>query len=214
MCELRKTYEDYDPRIKRIVDMIPSAQRWPLLVTGPLASWSSPSKNVLLIGDAAHSMVNHMAQGAATAMEDGAFLGKCIEQVVQKRISLAQAVEIFEKGRMPKAWLKQQVSFVNGAIWHLSDGPAQQARDKAMRGEIGGKRGLRSPNLYGDPRTVLSVYVYDAEEHAEEAIFEFVKGRSPGDEKMGITKDVADTYMNWFLPEEYEGKQIKINAKL
>jgi salicylate hydroxylase len=68
--------------------MILEAQRWPLLVTGPLKNWSSPHKNVVLIGDAAHSMTNHMAQGAATSMEDGAFLGRCIGQVVQNRISL------------------------------------------------------------------------------------------------------------------------------
>ena len=54
--ELRDQYKDYDPRIKEVVDMISEAQRWPLLVTGPMASWSSPRKNVVLIGDAAHSM--------------------------------------------------------------------------------------------------------------------------------------------------------------
>ncbi len=69
MQELRDTYKDYDPRIKRVVDMIPEAQRWPLMVTGRLKTWSSPSRNIVLIGDAAHSMVNHMAQGAATSIE-------------------------------------------------------------------------------------------------------------------------------------------------
>ena len=38
--ELRDAYKDYDPRIKRIVDMIPEAQRWPLMVTG--TSFRSP----------------------------------------------------------------------------------------------------------------------------------------------------------------------------
>lgn len=56
---LRDQYKEFDPRIKRVVDMIPEAQRWPLLVTGPLESWSSPDKNVVLIGDAAHSMGNY-----------------------------------------------------------------------------------------------------------------------------------------------------------
>lgn len=214
MKDLRKQYENYDPRIKRIVDMIPSAQRWPLLVTGPLQSWSSPQKNVVLMGDAAHSMVNHMAQGAATAMEDGAFLGRCISQVVQNRISIAQAIEIYERHRMPKAHVKQQVSFLNGAIWHLPDGPAQQARDEAMKLELDGKPFLRSPNLYGDPRTVLSVYAYDAEEHADEAVFEYLKGVEMMDTSKRITKENADMFMNWFLPSEYEGKQVNINSKL
>jgi len=212
--DLRKQYENYDPRIKRIVDMIPEAQRWPLLVTGPLKSWSSPSKNVVLIGDAAHSMTNHMAQGAATSMEDGAFLCRCIREVVQKRISLQQAISIYEQHRMPKAYFKQQVSFLNGAIWHLPDGPAQQARDNAMKWKLEEKPFLRSLNLYGDPTTVLAVYAYDAEDDADSAIFEYFKGREPMDEKMKITKGVADTYMSWFLPEDYEGKQMRINSKL
>lgn len=50
MDEFRDTYKDFDPRIKKIIDMVPSAKRWPLLVTGPLETWSSPEKNVVLMG--------------------------------------------------------------------------------------------------------------------------------------------------------------------
>ena len=76
--------------------------------------------------DAAHSMVNHMAQGAATSMEDGAFLGRAIGAVVQGKISMKEAIGIYEKTRMPLAHVKQQVSFLNGAIWQLPEGPMQQ----------------------------------------------------------------------------------------
>lgn len=71
-------------------------------------------------------MVNHMAQGAATSMEDGEFLAQTLRAVVQGRVTLSEAIEIYEKGRMPKAYLKQQVSFLNGAIWHLPDGLLQE----------------------------------------------------------------------------------------
>jgi salicylate hydroxylase len=75
---LKREYVDYDPRIRRVIEMIPApVSRWPLMVTNMLNSWASPGKNVVLMGDAVHSMVNHMAQGAATAMEDGEFLGLC-----------------------------------------------------------------------------------------------------------------------------------------
>lgn len=50
MNEFRDPYKNFDPRIKRIVDMVPTAKRWPLLVTGPLESWSSEQKNVVLMG--------------------------------------------------------------------------------------------------------------------------------------------------------------------
>ncbi|KAI1324931.1 salicylate hydroxylase [Xylariaceae sp. FL0255] len=200
--ELRNEYKDFDPRIKRIVDMIPNTSRWPLMVTGPMRSWSSPRKNVVLMGDAAHSMVNHMAQGAATSMEDGAFLGKCLGKVASGDIRIDEAVTIYEKERMPKAYEKQQVSFLNGAIWHLPDGPKQEARDAAMAPELAGKYYVRSSNLYGDPRTVLSVYGYDAEKHAEVALAAYLSGgREPCDPATGITKTQSDIYMNWFAPD-------------
>lgn len=169
------------------------------MVTGPLKSWSSSRKNVVLMGDAAHSMTNHMAQGAATAMEDGAFLGKCIAQVVGGKLRLDEAVTIYEAERMPKAYIKQQVSFLNGAIWHLPDGPEQRARDTAMSPELEGRYHVRSSNLYGDPQTVLEVYGYDVEAHAENALAKyFNKGREPSHPGTGISSTLQQRYMGWF----------------
>lgn len=174
--------------------------RWPLMVTGPLSSWSSLQKNVVLMGDAAHSMVNHMAQGAATSMEDGAFLAECIKAVVQGNISIREAVSIYETERMPKAYEKQQVSFLNGAIWQLPDGPLQEARDAAMAPELQGKYFVRSSNLYGDPQTVLDVYGYDAEKHAVDAVQKHVAGKETTHPISGVTPALQRKYMDWFLP--------------
>lgn len=62
---------------------------------------------------------NHMAQGAATSMEDGAFLAKCLEAVIDRRLNLSAAISTYEKGRMPKASYKQQVSYLNGWLWYV-----------------------------------------------------------------------------------------------
>jgi salicylate hydroxylase len=151
------------------------------------------------MGDAAHSMVNHMAQGAATSMEDGAFLAKCIGKAVQGKIRLDEAVRIYEDERMPKAFAKQQVSFLNGAIWHLPDGPEQRARDAVMAPELEGKYYVRSSNLYGDPQTVLEVYGYDAEAHADSALEKYLNGgREPYDPDTRITPAMHNKYMGWF----------------
>jgi salicylate hydroxylase len=174
------------------------------MVTGPLKSWSSRHKNVVLMGDAAHSMVNHMAQGAATSMEDGAFLGRCIAKVVEGKIRIHEAVRIYEEERMPKAFAKQQVSFLNGAIWHLPDGPEQEARDKAMQPELEGRYYVRSSNLYGDPQTVLEVYGYDSEGHADTALEKYINsGREPLDAETGIAKSMQDRYMTWFRRPQF-----------
>lgn len=181
------------------------------MVTGPLPSWSSPQKNVVLMGDAAHSMVNHMAQGAATAMEDGAFLGKCVEAVVQGKLRLWEAVEIYEAERMPKAYAKQQVSFINGAIWQLPDGPLQEARDAAMAPELQGKYFVRSSNLYGDPQTVLEVYGYDVQGHAVDAVEKYLsRGKDPAHPVTGVTHGLQRKYMDWFSPSQGQESTAKL----
>ncbi|GAB7349127.1 hypothetical protein MBLNU459_g8073t1 [Dothideomycetes sp. NU459] len=197
MEEVRRQYAGFDPRIRKIVDMIPGVQRWPLLVTEPLESWSSAEKNVVLMGDAAHSM----AQGAATSMEDGAFLGTVLSYVVQNKLSLADAIGIYERSRMPLADAKQQVSFLNGVIWHLPDGPQQEARDAAMSPELRGEPLLRSPNLYGDPVTVLSVYGYDAQEHAEREVRKYMNEQMEWRDCQGVTVRKSAEVIEWFLPD-------------
>lgn len=201
--EVRNEYKDYDPRIRRIVEMIkPPISRWPLLVTGPLKGWSNAAKNIVLMGDAAHSMTNHMAQGAATSMEDGAFLAKCLGAVVDGRLALADAIRVYEKGRMPKASYKQQVSYLNGWLWHLPEGRAQDARNQSMRCELNGEVPIRSANLYGDPSTVLECYGYDAEEHAIEELETWLNSGSPvRDLRTTVTRPYAKKIANWFLPE-------------
>ncbi|SMQ46844.1 unnamed protein product [Zymoseptoria tritici ST99CH_1A5] len=213
--EVKNEYRDYDPRIRRIIEKIkPPISRWPLLVTGPLESWSSPEKNVVLIGDSAHSMVNHMAQGAATSMEDGAYLAKCLGAVIDGRISIADAIKVYEKGRMPKASYKQQVSYLNGWLWHLPDGPAADARDRSMRVELNGEVPMKSANLYGDPGTVIECYGYDAEVHADEEIASWINGGVPErDAATTVTRSEANKIANWTLPEAFRFK-IEPRSKL
>lgn len=111
------------------------------------------------MGDAAHSMVNHLAQGAATSMEDGAFLGVLLREVHRGRISVVDAVKKYERERMPLADLKQQKSFVMGMVYHMEDGsPEQMARDRHMEAELRGEQVLRSPNLNADPHLWNTIF--------------------------------------------------------
>lgn len=219
--DVRAEYFDYDKRILKIMEKIPDKiKRWPLLQTGPLDSWSSPSKNVVIMGDAAHSMVNHLAQGAATSMEDGAFLAICIAEVIRGRLSLSNAVDMYEAGRMPMSRMKQQMSFLNGAIWMLPEGVQADARDTAMQAEVRGEPYVRSPNLMADPSSVLEVFGYDPEGHAREIVEEFQTGgiiraddKAKGriiDTLSGVEKWRVDRTMNWFLADsEKEWRPIR-----
>ncbi|CAN8097733.1 unnamed protein product [Discula destructiva] len=199
--DVKETYKDYDPRLRRVLELIPDGiRRWPLLVTR-CPTWSTPQKNVVLMGDAAHSMVNHLAQGAATSMEDGAFLGVILREVRKGNITLKEAISKYEEERMPLADLKQQKSFVMGAIYHLEDGsPEQIARDREMQGELRGEQPMRSPNLNADPHLWRTVFAYDPEAHAEKAVCQLAEKSELQKRVTDVTKDTAETYLNYWLP--------------
>lgn len=145
-------------------------------------------------------------------MEDGAFLARCLTAVIDGRITVPDAINVYEKGRMPKASYKQQLSFLNGWLWHLPEGPAQQARDKQMEVELNGEVPMKSPNLYGDPQTVLECYGYDAEADADEHIRAWQnRGRTVRDAATTVDATNANKIANWFLPE---GHQFEIKPRL
>ena len=128
-----------------------------------------------------------MAQGAATAIEDGAFLGRVLREVVSGHLTLPEVIPIYEKSRMPKAHSKQRISFLNGYIWHLPDGQAARNRDKVTEVELW-EQPMRSPNLYADPATVLDVYGYDARARVDEAVKFLLEQRVLVDDSINVTR--------------------------
>lgn len=67
--DFRDLYKDWSPVIKKIIGLVEHTQIWPLLVLPPLKSWSNDHKNVVLLGDAAHCMQNHMVRHPLTVVE-------------------------------------------------------------------------------------------------------------------------------------------------
>lgn len=58
--EFRSYYKEFPPFVGKILRLMNATQRWPLLVVPPTKTWSNANKNVVLLGDAIHSMQNHM----------------------------------------------------------------------------------------------------------------------------------------------------------
>jgi 6-hydroxynicotinate 3-monooxygenase len=73
---LRRAFADFHPTAQAVLRCIPEVHKWALVDRDPLPSWSDG--HVVLVGDAAHPMMPHMGQGAATAIEDAAVLARCI----------------------------------------------------------------------------------------------------------------------------------------
>jgi 3-hydroxybenzoate 6-monooxygenase len=105
-------------------------RRWMLLHREPVDNWSRG--RVTLLGDAAHFMLQYMAQGAAMAMEDAVCLGLCADELDGDFESVFLE---YQKRRMVRA-TRVQVSAnrLVGMIFHVPDGLERMVRNDMYRG--------------------------------------------------------------------------------
>ncbi|HET7362477.1 MAG TPA: FAD-dependent monooxygenase [Burkholderiales bacterium] len=74
--ELAADFRGWHPDIEAFIEAIETPYKWALMVRAPLERWSVG--RVTLLGDAAHSMLPFLAQGAVMAIEDGYVLARCL----------------------------------------------------------------------------------------------------------------------------------------
>jgi 2-polyprenyl-6-methoxyphenol hydroxylase-like FAD-dependent oxidoreductase len=80
-----------------------------ILPVEQLPTWHNAEGTALLIGDSCHPMLPYMAQGAGSAIEDGALLGVVLAKV-RSRSGVKKALESFESIRKPRSAMLQQGS--------------------------------------------------------------------------------------------------------
>jgi salicylate hydroxylase len=78
IAELLGHYADAEPHLRAMIEATPADQlfKWALHAREPLGSWIVG--RTTLLGDAAHGMLPFMGQGAATSIEDGMVLARCL----------------------------------------------------------------------------------------------------------------------------------------
>jgi salicylate hydroxylase len=126
-------FEPWDPVLFGLMKLTTSVHPWPLLDRNPYDYWSLG--RVTLLGDAAHPMLPHQAQGAAQAVEDTFVLANKLDGIAAEDVPAA--LTAYEKGRIRRATAIQQASRDHGAAYHLPDGPDQQERDRIMSRQSG-----------------------------------------------------------------------------
>lgn len=104
----------------------PDFSSWPGLVAPKLGAWTRG--NVLLLGDAAHGTLPYLAQGAAMALEDAAYL----QAILPTTQSLRHAFAETSQGRMIRTERLSHETRKAGKIYHLS-GPMNLARNLALK---------------------------------------------------------------------------------
>jgi salicylate hydroxylase len=76
-AELAGDYAGWHNDVQALIQAIPAPFKWALMTRAPLERWSVG--RVSLLGDACHSMVPFLAQGAVMAIEDGFVLARCLQ---------------------------------------------------------------------------------------------------------------------------------------
>lgn len=76
-AELAADFRGWHDDIQAFIAAIDAPFKWALMVRPPLERWSVG--RVSLLGDAAHSMLPFLAQGAVMAIEDGCVLARCLQ---------------------------------------------------------------------------------------------------------------------------------------
>ncbi|GGE47953.1 salicylate hydroxylase [Agaricicola taiwanensis] len=120
-----RCFRRWHPEVRSVVASAPW-QPWPLHERPARAGWAAG--RITLVGDAAHAMVPHLAQGAAQAIEDADVLARCLE----KASDPAEAFKAYERLRRPRVMRIQAEARANGRIYRMP-WPASMARNQVMR---------------------------------------------------------------------------------
>jgi 3-hydroxybenzoate 6-monooxygenase len=126
--EVLKGFQHVHPKAREIIEIGRDWRRWVLCDRDPISNWVDG--RVALLGDAAHPMMQYMAQGACMAMEDGVALGRILkEQGIEKGLPL------YNKARATRTARVQLMSReIGNYVYH----PAGATAD--LRNEIMGKK--------------------------------------------------------------------------
>lgn len=131
--ELDRAFAGSYPEIREALKSIRRDARWYMYDREPLDRWSAG--RLTLLGDAAHPMLQYLAQGACQALEDAGALGDAVaERTSRGRLDgLPGAFLAYEAARSAQAARVQRGARLWGDIWHTSDPVAVLLRDTIMR---------------------------------------------------------------------------------
>ena len=126
-AELEARFAAAAPQVRELLARIETWKMWVLCDREPVASWSRG--RVTLLGDAAHPMLQYLAQGACMAIEDAVTLGKAITHT---QGDLPAAFAAYETARYLRTGRVQLTARLYGDIYHAS-GVARELRNALFR---------------------------------------------------------------------------------
>jgi salicylate hydroxylase len=117
-----------------IIKSLPSMwrdRRWPMYDRAPIDHWRRG--RMILLGDAAHPMLQYLAQGACQAIEDAHTLAAqaAAHTTGDGRVDWPAALDATQRIRAPRAARVQNAARLWGEIWHV-DGLARLIRNELL----------------------------------------------------------------------------------
>src|ERR1017187_3322048 len=142
---LWKHFQGLRPEVLRLLDLIDTWRMWVLCDREPVKDWSKG--RVTLLGDAAHPMLQYLAQGACMASEDAVCLA---EKVAEAPDDIAGAFKAYEKHRYLRTGRVQITARIYDEFYHAR-GVTAELRDLALAGRTPQQSYDGIAWLYGGP---------------------------------------------------------------
>ncbi len=112
--ELEEHFGKMCPRVRAAVAKIKRNRRWPMLDRLPIPNWTR--NRITLLGDAAHPMLQYIAQGACQALEDAVCLGDNLKKYGG---DAARAFLAYQAPRIERTARVQGTARLFGEIKHV-----------------------------------------------------------------------------------------------
>ncbi|HEY6834216.1 MAG TPA: 3-hydroxybenzoate 6-monooxygenase [Pseudolabrys sp.] len=133
------------PQVLRLLERIDTWRMWVLCDREPVKNWTKG--NITLLGDAAHPMLQYLAQGACMATEDAVVLA---DKIAATPDDLPNAFHAYEQDRYLRTGRTQIMARVYGEFYHAR-GVAAELRDMAVGGRTPAEAMEGIAWLYGGP---------------------------------------------------------------
>ncbi len=126
--ELTAVFAGTCQEVRRSVDLIDTSRNWPVSDRDPLATWST--EHSVLLGDAAHAMLQYLGQGACQALEDAVELGQAL---ARHPGNCRDVFAEYEGARQEITSRCQLVARPWGDLWHTADPTTLALRNRVFR---------------------------------------------------------------------------------
>ena len=138
-AELTERFAGACPQVRELLGKIETWRMWVLCDREPVRNWTD--RRVTLLGDAAHPMLQYLAQGAGQAIEDAVVLREALRST---RGDIATAFQKYQQARYLRTGRVQLTARFYGDIYHAS-GVQRELRNQLFQGgvESAGFAGLK-----------------------------------------------------------------------